>query len=149
MTVKTILVTGAAGFIGSNFIHYLLKGNRVEKIVCLDALTYAGNLENLRGVLYDPRLNFVRGDINNFELVELLFRQHNIDVVVNFAAESHVDRSITGPRPFYETNVLGTQTLLQVACNNWYVGGRWVEGKKFLQVSTDEVYGSLGPRVFY
>lgn len=133
--MKNILVTGGAGFIGGNFIHYLL-GNRPDcHITCLDALTYAGNLETLESVLEDSRLRFVHGDITDREAVYHLFEEENFDAVVNFAAESHVDRSIDTPEVFLKTNILGTQVLLD-ACNRFGTG-------RYHQVSTDEVYGDL------
>ena len=133
--MKNILVTGGAGFIGGNFIHYLL-GNRPDcHITSLDALTYAGNLETLKSVLEDSRLRFVHGDITDREAVYHLFEEENFDAVVNFAAESHVDRSIDTPEVFLKTNILGTQVLLD-ACNRFGTG-------RYHQVSTDEVYGDL------
>lgn len=132
---KTVLVTGGAGFIGSNFIHYLLEKYPTYKIINFDKLTYAGNLDNLRAVEKDPRYEFVRGDIASLEDVEKVFSRHKIDYVVNFAAETHVERSIYGARDFVITNVLGTQTLLD-AVNKWRTG-------KMVHISTDESYGSL------
>lgn len=132
-----LLVTGGAGFIGSNFIRYILREHPEWEIVNLDKLTYAGNLANLKDVEDNPRYRFVKGDIADRELVQRLFQQEKFDVVVNFAAESHVDRSILDSSPFIETNVKGTQVLLEAA--------REFEIKKFVQISTDEVYGSLGP----
>ncbi|RKG55894.1 dTDP-glucose 4,6-dehydratase [Corallococcus sp. AB011P] len=132
-----VLVTGGCGFIGSNLVKYLRRERPDWKIVNLDKLTYAGNLETLADLEGDPRHVFVRGDIGNRELVEHLIVQHGIDAVMHLAAESHVDRSILGPEVFINTNVLGTQQLLE-ACR-----ARGV--KRFLMVSTDEVYGSLGP----
>lgn len=132
-----ILVTGGAGFIGANFIHYLLLQGR-DRVVNIDLLTYAGNLENLAGLEDDPRYRFVRGDINDRELVGSLLREERIESVVHFAAESHVDRSVDAPRQFLQTNVLGTQALLEQAHQAGIA--------RFVQVSTDEVYGSLGPR---
>ena len=133
--MKNILVTGGAGFIGGNFIHYLL-GNRPDcHITCLDALTYAGNLETLKSVLEDSRLRFVHGDITDREAVYHLFEEENFDAVVNFAAERHVDRSIDTPEVFLKTYILGTQVLLD-ACNRFGTG-------RYHQVSTDEVYGDL------
>ena len=135
-----ILVTGGCGFIGSNFIQ-LLRAERPEReLLNLDALTYAGNLENLAALEDDPGLRFVRGDVADAALVESLFAEHPIDAVVHFAAESHVDRSILGPGVFVETNVRGTQVLLDAARKAWPAG----DGR-FVMVSTDEVYGSLGP----
>lgn len=131
-----LLVTGGAGFIGSNFIRHILKEHPDWHVVNLDKLTYAGNLANLKDVEADPRYSFVKGDIANRELVDKLFREGKFDVVVNFAAESHVDRSILDPSPFIETNIKGTQVLLEAA--------RTYPVKRFIQISTDEVYGSLG-----
>jgi len=131
-----LLVTGGAGFIGSNFVRYVLRERPDWEVVNLDKLTYAGNLENLRDVGDHPRYRFVRGDIADRELVDRLFSEEGFDAVANFAAESHVDRSILDPAPFLRTNVQGTQVLLEAARK--YKLGR------FLQVSTDEVYGSLG-----
>lgn len=134
---QTILVTGGAGFIGSNFVRYLLGAAPHIGIVNLDALTYAGNLANLADCLDNPRHVFVRGNIANAELVRYLLKTHHVDGVINFAAESHVDRSIFGPDAFVESNIKGTLTLLAAARN--------ADVRRFLQVSTDEVYGSLGP----
>ena len=148
--MKNILVTGGAGFIGSNFIHYLLKRYDDINIVNIDLLTYAGNLDNLVEISDDKRYTFVRGDIHDRALVEQLFNKYEFDTVVNFAAESHVDRSITDPDIFLITNVLGTQTLLDVAKKHWKLdpddkySREFKEGVKYLQVSTDEVYGALG-----
>jgi dTDP-glucose 4,6-dehydratase len=141
--MKTYLVTGGAGFIGSNFVHYMLKKYNDIKLINLDKLTYAGNLENLKSVENDNRYTFVQGDICDKALVEKLFVDFDIDYVVNFAAESHVDRSIREPEVFVNTNVLGTVTLLNAAKNAWETAEGFKEGKKYLQVSTDEVYGSL------
>jgi dTDP-glucose 4,6-dehydratase len=134
--MKNLLVTGGAGFIGSNFVRMVLAEHPEIHVVNLDKLTYAGNLENLADVQDCKQYEFVHGDILDGPLVERLFKERQIDVIVNFAAESHVDRSITGPKIFIETNVTGTLTLLQAARD------RGIE--RFLQVSTDEVYGSLG-----
>ena len=131
----TILVTGGAGFIGANFVHYQLKEHPEDRVVCLDALTYAGNLENLTEALQNPRFRFVKGDIADRETVNALFEEEKPDIVVNFAAESHVDRSITQPELFLHTNILGTQVLMD-ACRKFGVG-------RYHQVSTDEVYGDL------
>ncbi len=149
--MKTILVTGCAGFIGSNFIYYYLKKYLDRRIIGLDLLTYAGNLDNLSnlGEEEKKRFTFVKGDINNEELVSHLFNLYQIDCVINFAAESHVDRSIYNPQIFLKTNILGTQTLLNVAKNYWYKNGDWGNGKKFIQISTDEVYGSLGQSGYF
>ena len=149
--MKKILVTGGAGFIGSNFVHYLLKNYEDITVVNLDLLTYAGNLDNLTEVSDDPRYSFAKGDIHDRALVEELFSKYEFDTVVNFAAESHVDRSITNPDIFLTTNILGTQTLLDVAKRHWKLDPddkysyEFKEGVKYLQVSTDEVYGALGP----
>lgn len=138
---KNILITGGAGFIGSNFVHYMLEQYVDYQIVNLDLLTYAGNLDNLKDVENNERYTFVRGDIGNYELVNHLVKTYKIDIIVNFAAESHVDRSITDPGVFVKTNVLGTQNLLDVAKAN--------NIEKYLQVSTDEVYGSLGETGYF
>ncbi len=135
--MKHILVTGGAGFIGANFVRMLLSERKNLKIVNFDALTYAGNLENLDGFMENKNHVFVHGDIRNREIVEKTIRGHKIDGIVNFAAESHVDRSISGPGIFIETNVTGTLNLLLCAKD--------LGVKRFLQVSTDEVYGSLSP----
>ena len=144
--MKTYLITGCAGFIGSNFVHYMLKKYPEILLVNLDKLTYAGNLENLKDVEGDPRHVFVQGDICDKELVESLFAKYDFDYVINFAAESHVDRSIKNPEIFVQSNVMGTVNLLQRAKEAWYDADAktWKEGKKYLQVSTDEVYGALG-----
>lgn len=148
--MKNILVTGGAGFIGSNFVHYMLKNYEDIQIVNLDALTYAGNLENLTAVQDDPRYVFVKGDIRDRDLIGKLFEEYQFDTVVNFAAESHVDRSITEPEIFLTTNIIGTQTLLDAAKRAWKVepenkySREYKPGVKYLQVSTDEVYGALG-----
>ena len=147
--MKIYLVTGAAGFIGGNFLKYILNKHKNIFVVILDKLTYAGNLKNIENELKDKRVEFVKGDICNNELVETIFSKYDIDYVVNFAAESHVDRSIENPKLFLETNILGTQTLLDIAKKFWTIGKDekgypvYKEGKKYLQVSTDEVYGSL------
>ena len=148
--MKKYLVTGAAGFIGSNFLKYVLAryGHDIE-VVVLDALTYAGNLDSIKEEIALPNVTFVRGDIGDRQLVSDLLARHDVDFIVNFAAESHVDRSISNPRLFLETNVLGTQNLLDCARQAWLDGHdehgapRYREGKKYLQISTDEVYGSL------
>ena len=140
-----ILVTGGAGFIGSNFVHYWVNQHPNDQVVVLDALTYAGNLANLAGVIDRKAFTFVRGDIRNDELVEKLMRAHAIDTIVHFAAESHVDRSIVRPDAFIETNVLGTHSLLKTAHKLW-IREKLVTKHRFHHVSTDEVYGSLGPK---
>ena len=142
--MKTYLVTGGAGFIGSNFIHYMLKKyNNDIKIINVDALTYAGNLENLKEISNYDNYEFVKADICDKESMEKLFINNDVDYVVNFAAESHVDRSIRNPEIFVQSNVIGTLVLLNLAKQYWTSGDGFEEGKKFLQVSTDEVYGSL------
>ena len=147
--MKNYLVTGAVGFIGANFLKYILNKHKDIFVVVLDKLTYAGNLRNIEEELKVKRVEFVKGDICNNELVENIFSKYDIDYVVNFAAESHVDRSIENPKLFLETNILGTQTLLDTAKKFWTIGKDekgypvYKEGKKYLQVSTDEVYGSL------
>lgn len=132
---KTLLVTGGAGFIGSNFIHYMLEKYPEYKIINLDKLTYAGNLENLRDVENNPNYSFVKGDIADAVIVEKIFSENNVDVVINFAAESHVDRSIDNPGVFIQTDVYGTFVLLEAV--------RKHNSKLFFQISTDEVYGSI------
>jgi len=147
--MKTYLVTGGAGFIGSNFIHYMLKKYSDIKIINLDKLTYAGNLENLKEVEHYPNYTFIQADICDKEKVEEIFKNNDIDYVVNFAAESHVDRSIREPEVFVKTNILGTVTLLNAAKNAWETEGGFKTEKKYLQVSTDEVYGSLGDEGYF
>ncbi|QWG99824.1 dTDP-glucose 4,6-dehydratase [Bacillus mycoides] len=131
-----ILVTGGAGFIGSNFIHYMLKNYETYKIINYDALTYSGNLNNVKSIQENPNYSFVKGEIQNGELLEHVVKERDVQVIVNFAAESHVDRSIENPIPFYDTNVIGTVTLLELVKKYSHI--------KLVQVSTDEVYGSLG-----
>jgi dTDP-glucose 4,6-dehydratase len=147
-SIKTFLVTGGAGFIGSNFIPYYLESNPQHYIVNLDLLTYAGNPDNLSEVAENPRYKFIKGDIGDYELVDKLFNDYNFNGVFHFAAESHVDNSITGPSAFINTNINGTFNLLEVARKHWLQGpGEFIPGKeshRFLHVSTDEVYGSLG-----
>lgn len=156
--MKTYLVTGAAGFIGSNFIKYLLyKKYKDEdiKVIVLDLLTYAGNYGTIKDDVDGKRCVFVHGDIRDRELADRLFAENDIDYVVNFAAESHVDRSIETPQLFLETNILGTQNLLDAARRAWVTGKdatgypAWKKGKRFHQVSTDEVYGSLGAEGYF
>lgn len=147
--MKNILVTGGAGFIGANFVKHMLS-TYDYRIINLDVLTYAGNLENLKEIEGHPNYVFVKGDIKDRELVDKLFEEYEIDTVVNFAAESHVDRSIEDPEIFLSTNVFGTQVLLDTAKKYWKVNPndkycfKFKEGVKYLQVSTDEVYGTLG-----
>jgi len=144
--MKNVLVTGGAGFIGSNFVHYLLRTEKDIKLVNLDALTYAGNLDSLADVANDPRYHFVQGNICDSETVDKVLRVHQIDTIVHFAAESHVDRSILGPRQFVETNVMGTFTMLESARNYWIRDKALpLESVRFHHVSTDEVFGSLAP----
>ena len=153
--MKTYLVTGAAGFIGANYIKYLLSHYDDVKIVVLDLLTYAGNLGTIAKDIDNDRCYFHRGDIGDRALVDSLFAEYKFDVVVNFAAESHVDRSIENPQLFLETNILGTQNLLDAARRAWVTGKDaqgypvWREGVRYHQVSTDEVYGSLGDEGFF
>ncbi|MBR0184931.1 MAG: dTDP-glucose 4,6-dehydratase [Synergistaceae bacterium] len=148
----TYFLTGCAGFIGSNFVLYMLKKYKEDiRLINLDALTYAGNLENLKDVADDPRHIFIKGDIRDKATVSRIMVDYDPDYIINFAAESHVDRSIANPNIFVETNVLGTVNLLQVAKENWYdaASHSWKPGKKYIQVSTDEVYGALGPDGFF
>lgn len=147
--MKTYLVTGGAGFIGSNFVIYMLNKYNDVKIINLDKLTYAGNLENLKSLEGNENHIFVQGDICDKELVTSLFEKYEIDYVVNFAAESHVDRSIKEPEIFVQTNVLGTVNLLNCAKNAWETKDGWKEGVRYHQVSTDEVYGSLGETGYF
>lgn len=148
--MKTILVTGGAGFIGSNFVKLMLKKHPKYKIINIDALTYAGNLENLKDIDSNPNYEFIKVDIRDREKIEEIFKNSDITSVVNFAAESHVDRSIEEPEVFLTTNIIGTQVLLDTAKKYWKVNPsdkyckEYMPGVKFLQVSTDEVYGALG-----
>lgn len=151
----TYLITGGAGFIGSNFVKHMLAKHPDAKLIVMDLLTYAGNLGTLKEELKDPRIVFVKGDICDRAITEKIFTDHLIDYVVNFAAESHVDRSIENPQLFLQVNILGTQNLLDTAKKFWTLGKDennypvWRDGVKFLQVSTDEVYGSLGETGFF
>ena len=144
---RNILVTGCAGFIGSNFVPYFIDKYEEYNIVNLDLLTYAGNLENLTEVENHPRYKFIKGDICNRELVEFIFNEYDIQGVIHFAAESHVDNSIKNPGVFIETNVNGTFTLLDVAYNYWmekpFTYKEDYNGCRFHHISTDEVYGTL------
>ena len=142
--MPNLLVTGGAGFIGANFVHHWLERHPGERLVVLDALTYAGNLANLESVKERRELRFVRGDIRDQTLIESLLREEGVDTIVHFAAESHVDRSIHGPDAFIETNVQGTHAMLKAARKVW-LQERAVPAHRFHHVSTDEVYGSLGP----
>ena len=153
--MKCYLVTGGAGFIGANFVKYMLSTYGDVKIVVLDLLTYAGNLATIANDIDNEHCFFVKGDIGDRKLVDQLFSEHRFDYVVNFAAESHVDRSIENPQLFLQTNILGTQNLLDAARSAWVVGKDeqgyplWREGVRFHQVSTDEVYGSLGASGYF
>jgi dTDP-glucose 4,6-dehydratase len=139
--MPTLLVTGGCGFIGSNFIRHQLSTYPEQSVINVDKLTYAGNPENLQDVAQDPRYTFCRGDICDRSFIDSVLSSHNIDAVVNFAAESHVDRSIADSGPFVQTNVVGTQVMLDAS--------RAAEVPRYVQVSTDEVYGSLGPDGFF
>lgn len=142
--MKTYLITGGSGFIGSNFIHYIL--NRLNEeifLINLDELTYAGNLSNLKDIENFKNYKFIKGDICDENAVEEIFKNYDVDYVINFAAESHVDRSIEEPSIFIKTNVLGTQILLETAKKYWQFDNGFKKGKKYIQISTDEVYGSL------
>ncbi len=145
--MKTILVTGGAGFIGSNFIRYCLAGSdNPVRLINLDILTYAGNPDNLNDLEGDPNYQFVKGDIGDEALVSKILWERQVDAIVNFAAESHVDRSIDSPEPFFQTNIIGTLRLLNASRHYWSkLEGKKKEKFRFLHVSTDEVYGSLGP----
>ena len=147
--MKTYLVTGGSGFIGSNFINFMFERHDNIKIINLDKLTYAGNLENNKVVENNKDYIFVQGDICDKALIEGLFNEYDINFVVNFAAESHVDRSIKEPELFVKTNIFGTLNLLNCAKDAWEKEGQWKDGVKFLQVSTDEVYGSLGETGYF
>jgi dTDP-glucose 4,6-dehydratase len=140
-----VFITGGAGFIGANFVRHWLANTREGRVVVFDALTYAGNIDNLAGLETDPRYVFVKGDICDEAAVCALLEQHRIDTVVHFAAESHVDRSILGPDDFIRTNIVGTHSLLKAAKALW-IDKKTVPAHRFHHVSTDEVYGSLGPK---
>lgn len=149
MKSNTLLVTGGAGFIGANFVHYWLNSNPQDKVVVLDVLTYAGNKANLDPVAQNPNFTFIQGNICDTDLVEKLIKEQQISTIVHFAAESHVDRSITGPDAFIETNIIGTYSLLKAAKKLWIdepvsLGKEPLE-HRFHHVSTDEVYGTLSP----
>ena len=151
--MKTVLVTGGAGFIGSNFVPYWVEKYPDYMIINLDKLTYAGNLANLKECEGAPNYRFVRGDICDAELAARLFKEHDIRGFVHFAAESHVDNSISGPRAFIETNLVGTFTLLDAARNHWMEGPHKAKPGygdcRFHHISTDEVYGALGETGFF
>jgi len=148
--LNNILITGGAGFIGSNFIKYLLSTYHEYKVINVDSLTYAGNLQNLSDISTHPHYFFIKADIGDKKMIEKVFSEYSIDIVVNFAAESHVDRSIDDPEIFLRTNVIGTQVLLDTAKKFWNIHPEnkysfdYKAGVKFIQISTDEVYGSLG-----
>ena len=141
--MKKLLVTGGAGFIGANFVHYWMAKYPSDQVVVLDALTYAGNIANLDNVKDKTNFTFVHGNICEQALIETLLLEYSIDTLVHFAAESHVDRSITGPDAFIETNIIGTYSLLKAAKKVWLDGESVLEGHRFHHVSTDEVYGTL------
>jgi dTDP-glucose 4,6-dehydratase len=142
---RNVFITGGAGFIGANFVRHWLTNAREGRVVVFDALTYAGNIDNLAGLDTDPRYVFVKGDICDEATVRALLEQHHIDTVVHFAAESHVDRSILGPDDFIRTNIVGTHSLLKAAKTLW-IDRKTIPAHRFHHVSTDEVYGSLGPK---
>ena len=142
---KVLLVTGGAGFIGANFVHYWMEQYPEDKVIALDALTYAGNIANLDKVKENANFKFLHANILDQEVIEQTLREDKVDTLVHFAAESHVDRSITGPDAFLETNIMGTHSLLKAAKKVWLDEGLLPEGHRFHHVSTDEVYGTLGP----
>ena len=142
--MKNVIVTGGAGFIGSNFVRHVLERNKEIRVINVDKLTYAGNLENLKGLENDKRYVFEKADICDKGKIEEIIKKYEVDTIINFAAESHVDRSIKDPTEFINTNIKGTQNLLAIAKNAWEIGeDTYKEGVRYLQVSTDEVYGSL------
>lgn len=147
--MRTYLVTGGSGFIGSNFVRYLFDTYDDIRIINLDALTYAGNPENLKDIEDNPNYTFFKGSIADRDMVQSIFDQFDIDYVVNFAAESHVDRSIRDPQCFVNTNVVGTMVLLNVTKDAWATSDGFLPNKKFIQISTDEVYGALGADGFF
>ncbi|MGA0164277.1 MAG: dTDP-glucose 4,6-dehydratase [Bdellovibrionota bacterium] len=151
--MASILVTGSAGFIGSHFVETILNHDETLKLVSFDKLTYAGRLENLEPVLGNPRHKFVQGDIGDASLVEKIFQEHEIDAVIHFAAESHVDNSISGPETFIQTNIVGSFRLLEVCRKFWLDSRSQLKERfrhsRFLHVSTDEVYGSLGSQGYF
>ena len=144
--MKKLLITGGAGFIGSNFVHLLMEDQAEYSITVLDKLTYAGNLKNLSKWIENPRFKFIKADIADKEMIHDIFSKENYDYVVHFAAESHVDRSITGPEVFLQTNIFGTFNLLEAVKKQWATD---TKDKKFLHVSTDEVFGSLGSTGYF
>ena len=143
--MKRMMVTGGAGFIGSNFVHYWMEQYPNDVVLVVDALTYAGNMANLDPVQQHPNFMFVQADICDTPQMEQLLREHQLDTIVHLAAESHVDRSITGPDAFLETNIMGTHSLLKAARQVWITEGQCPEQHRFHHVSTDEVYGTLAP----
>jgi len=144
--MKNVLVTGGAGFIGSNFVRFILDNEPDIQLINLDALTYAGSLENLKDLPGADRHQFIKGDICDAELIKKVLKKYQIDTIVHFAAESHVDRSILGPMPFVQTNVVGTTTLLEEARRYWLTSGsQQTEEVRFHHISTDEVFGALKP----
>ncbi len=145
MSTRSLLITGGAGFIGGNFVHFWCDAHPHDTVVVLDALTYAGHRDTIARCIESGRATFVHGDICDGPLVERLLHDHRIDTVVHFAAESHVDRSIIDPGAFVRTNALGTQVLLDACRHAWHSKGEWLHGARFHHVSTDEVYGSLLP----
>lgn len=151
--MKNLLLTGTAGFIGSNFVPYFLEKYKDYILINLDLLTYAGRLENLKECRNNPRLKFIKGDICNQELVQFLFEEYNIQGVIHFAAESHVDNSIKNPEIFIQTNINGTFNLLNIACKHWmerpFVYKEKYQNCRFHHISTDEVYGTLGESGFF
>ena len=153
--MKTYLITGGAGFIGANFVKYMLSNYPDAHLIVLDLLTYAGNLGTIRDEINNEHCTFIKGDIGDRHLLESVFSQYPVNYVINFAAESHVDRSIENPQLFLMTNILGTQNLLDMARKSWVTGKDdtgypiWKEGVRFHQVSTDEVYGSLGAEGYF
>ena len=153
--MNTYLITGGAGFIGANFVKYMRSTYPEARLIVLDLLTYAGNLGTIRDEIDNDRCIFIKGDIGDSQLMDDIFTKYTIRYVVNFAAESHVDRSIENPQLFLMTNILGTQNLLDTARRHWVVGEDatgypvWKEGVRFHQVSTDEVYGSLGSEGYF
>ena len=153
--MKTYIVTGGAGFIGANFVKFILSAYDDVRLIVLDSLTYAGNLGTIAADIDGNRCIFIKGDICDAEVVSAIFQKYPVDTIINFAAESHVDRSIENPKLFLETNILGTQNLMDVARKNWITGRdengypTWKEGVRFHQVSTDEVYGSLGEEGYF
>lgn len=148
--MKNLLITGGAGFIGSNFIKYMFEQYNEYKIINLDLLTYAGDLNNLKEINYCPNYNFIQGDICDKSLIKNIFSKYKIDYIINFAAESHVDRSIKDSEVFIKTNILGVHNLLEICKNEWQEGTDkkgypiYKKGVKFIQISTDEVYGDIG-----